>query len=75
MKKSARKVTLAALGLAILGFVYGFLWLIQTASLSGAPNYSIERAHYNANGAYAVMTVSILVVTIASILLWRHRKE
>ena len=74
MTKPTRVAALVALGIAILGFIYGFLWLFQTAALSGAPNYSIERAQYNANGAYAVMAVSFLVAIVAGILLWRHRK-
>ena len=60
---------------SIFGLVYGFFWLIQTASLSGAPNYSIERAQYNANGAYALMAVSLLVVVATGTLLWRQRKS
>ncbi len=60
---------------SIFGLIYGFLWLMQTASLSGAPNYPIERAHYNANGAYTLMAVSVLVAVVPGTLLYKQKKN
>ena len=75
MKNSTRITAIAALGAAILGLIYGVLWLMQTASLSGAPSYSVERAHYNASGAYAVIVVSFVIATVAIIVLRRQKKR
>jgi hypothetical protein len=64
-----------ALVLAIIGLTYGLLWLFQTASLSGAPNYPIERARFNANGAYVLLASSLAVAVVAALVLIRGRSK
>ena len=75
MKNSTRTAAMAALVAAILGLIYGLLWMMQTASLRGAPNYSVERAHYNASVAYAVVGVSLAIAIVAIVVLRRQKKR
>jgi uncharacterized membrane protein YdcZ (DUF606 family) len=71
-----RFIVTSILIVSLLGLIYGFLWLMQTASLSGAPNYPIERAQYNANAAYVLMAGSLAVAVVtATVLLLRRKKR
>ena len=61
--------------LSLLACGYSFLGVIMVAMLSGAPNYSQERAQFNGNlWGYSTITFFLLSVVL-SILIWKSRKN
>lgn len=62
---------------AVLAATYSFLALALVASMSGAPNYTIDRARYNANvwtSAFAVSAICA-VACVVFLVRTRHRAE
>jgi len=54
------------LGLAVVAGAYCILALVMVSSLSGAPNYPIERAQYNAR-IWMTGLASCVLIVLASI--------
>jgi hypothetical protein len=64
--------------ITILFFVasaYSMLGLLMVASLSGAPNYSHERAQFNANLWGSLTAVFFILGGFSAFVLWRNRKR
>ncbi len=54
---------------------YSALGLMMVAMLSGAPNYSPERAQFNANLWGSCTIIFFLLGVVLSVLIWNGRKS
>lgn len=63
-----------SLSVSLLVAVFSFLALAMVGSLSGAPNYSIERAIYNRNVWGITFILSALLAVGSIVVLVRSRR-
>ena len=60
---------------SILVSAYSFLAVVMVASMSGAPNYALDRARYNARVWTAATVVSLLFAIGCIVFLLRTRRR
>lgn len=60
---------------SLVGAAYSLLGLVMTGSLSGAPNYSIERAIYNRDLWGIIFILSGLLAVGSIVVLLRSRRS
>ena len=64
----------AGLVVSVLASAYSILSLVMVASLSGAPNYPLERAQYNQRVWLMALVAALLVGIICAMFLVRSRR-
>jgi hypothetical protein len=60
---------------ALLAATYSFLALTLVASMSGAPNYALDRAQYNAHLWTSALAVSVLCAVACVVFLASTRRR
>ena len=61
--------------LSFLASAYSYLGLMMVGSFSATPNYSVERARFNANLWGSCMIAFFCTGIVCSIILWRSRRK
>jgi cell division protein FtsW (lipid II flippase) len=71
-----RKIALCTITvLCFMASAYSLMGLLMVASLSGAPNYSHERAQFNANFWGSSTIIFLLLGFMLSFFTWRYLRK
>ena len=72
MTRTRRRIVIATVAMLIVLALYSLVGVMQAVMLSGAPNYSAERAMHNVYVWGGIAAASVVLATVLAV--WLRRK-